>query len=154
MGLKADDLRDGLLIAFRCVKAGFPDLFLRGLANGGVVPTRAMTDDGTQWLVHETPNSGVFSFESTGKSLLLEGRTSVCGVGAASGSSEGTNWKVADFSDPDPQDPGHGFGHVSLQCQSAEGSCSLGFLDVSRQLGTVFGVPGYRLRNGYRRPRF
>jgi hypothetical protein len=134
MSLTASSLRDGLSVALHCVKVGVPGFFLQGRPDGTVFPTREMTERGTQWILHQTANPGVFRFECQAISLLLEGRASECRVRVAAGSSEGMNWRVRDFPNPDLG----GFDHVSLQCQAQGGRCSLGFLDVIDEKGVVF----------------
>ena len=137
MSISASDLRDGLLVALHCVKKGVPDFFLQGRADGSVFPAQAMTESGTQWTVHQTGNPGVFRFECQNIALFLEGSASECSVRVRAGSSEGTNWIVRDFSNPDMG----GFDHVSLQCQSQQGRCSSGFLDIDDEQGRVPGFP-------------
>jgi hypothetical protein len=138
MSINAGDLREGLLVAFHSIKKGVPDFFLQGRNDGNVFPTRLMTDPGTQWIVHKTANQGVFRFECQNTSLFLEGNASQCRVRLASGSSQGMEWRVRDFPNPDLG----GFDHVSLQCQSNGCSCSLGFLDIIDKEGHMPGHPG------------
>jgi hypothetical protein len=146
MGLTADNLREGLPVSFHCLGRDVQEIhqFMKGFVNGNVgnvrlagVQTegeRKLMEDGTRWIVHETANPGIFTFECDGTGRFLDGVTANCTVGLAPSSRPpfiGTAWKVRDFPNPDLG----GFAHVSLQCQGNLGDpgnprqCPLGFLD-------------------------
>lgn len=140
MGIGAGDLREGLSVVLHSVQRGVPDFFLQGRSDGSVFPAETMTGPGTQWMVHATPNPGVFRFECEGVARFLEGSASGCKVqlAPAGSSSVGTNWNVQDFPNPD-QEAGGGFSHVSLQCQSQGDGCKSGFLSLIDKEGGTFG---------------
>jgi hypothetical protein len=131
MGLNAGNLREGLTIAFHHVTGDVhhPDEFLQGFPEGKPRLTGALTDPGTRWIVHETFNPGIFTFEcdGVGARRFLDGITASCDVGLAPDVQPpfiGTAWKVTDLPNPDMG----GFDHVRLQCQGDVGECSHGFL--------------------------
>jgi hypothetical protein len=68
MSLNADQLREGLTIAIRCVGGTAQNQFLQGSffgdATGLTVGLTASLDDaGTEWTVQKTANPGIFAFE-------------------------------------------------------------------------------------------
>lgn len=128
MGLTADNLREGLPVSFHCLGRDVQEIhqFMKGFVNGNVEDVsltgvrtegdRKLMEDGTRWIVHQTANPGIFTFECDGTGRFLDGVTGNCTVGLAPSSRPpfiGTAWKVRDFPNPDLG----GFAHVSLQCQ-------------------------------------
>jgi hypothetical protein len=155
MALNAGSLSEGLTIAFHPVRGDvhLPDQFLQGLPEGNPRLTGALTDPGTRWIVHETANPGIFTFEcdGVGARRFLDGITASCDVGLSPDVNPpfiGTAWKVTDLPNPDVG----GFDHVMLQCQGDVGTCSHGFLsardDGSLHLGWSHG--GVPPGNGWR----
>jgi hypothetical protein len=143
MGLKADNLRKELGIAFHCLGQDVREdhQFLKG-ADGRVTLTKTRTEAGTRWIVHETTAPGVFNFEcdGAGENRFLDGVTQACGVRLAPDVQfhSGTAWKVIDLPDPDMG----GFDHVLLQTQGKVGNvflnqCPHGFLNGRTVEGTL-----------------
>jgi hypothetical protein len=125
VAIHAGDLREGFTIALRRVGGDVPEQFLQGFPGGKVMLAGTLTEPGTQWIVHETANPGVFAFECAGARGFLHGRTSECTIDLAQDSHlVETVWKVTDLPDPDIG----GSTHVTLQCQGNLGACSFGFL--------------------------
>jgi hypothetical protein len=144
-------LRDGMSIVFHCLGREVQEAhqFLKGsfflaqhFPHGGglgglaglgsshinvVQLTGTRTEEGTEWIVHETLTPGVFTFECAGTGQFLNGETLVCKVNLADKNEIGTAWKVSDLPDP-------GQIHVTLQCQGNLGDvnqnqCPRGFLN-------------------------
>jgi len=159
MGLTADSLRDGLMVALRCLGDLFREehQFLKGSSNGDLrsIGAVALTgtqnndgvtmDDGTRWIVHKTENPGIWTFQWDGPGIrFLDGHT----VGQPPFAAltphipppppaqppdpdpfTGRFWRLIDFPDPDL----NGFSHLALQCQGQESHSAddrpFGFLD-------------------------
>jgi hypothetical protein len=150
MSLSSTMLREDQTIVFRClgkdvqeshqfVKGSFfrPLHVHHGTASSELnlvelVGTR--TEEGTEWIVHETANPGVFTFECAGTGLFLNGQTLACKVNLGRKGEIGTAWKVSDLPEP-------GQIHVTLQCQGDQGQrpqqCPFGFLNGHTADGVV-----------------
>jgi hypothetical protein len=163
MGLTTDNLREGLMVAFHCLGDQFQEThqFMMGSSNGdpslngGVTLTGTQNSDGrtmeagTRWIVHETGNPGIWTFQWDGPGLrFLDGHTVGHPPFAAltpdvtpppgtkprstlpdPSKFSGAFWRVVDFPDPDL----NGFSHVALQCQGSVSTSAddrpFGFLD-------------------------
>jgi hypothetical protein len=81
------------------------------------------TEEGTEWIVHETAEPGVFTFECAGMGLLLNGQALASKVNLGRKDEIGTAWKVSDLPEP-------GQIHVTLRCP-------FGFLNGHTGAGVV-----------------
>jgi hypothetical protein len=136
MSLNADQLRDGLTIAIRCVGGTAQNQFLQGSffgdATGRTVGLTASLDDaGTEWTVQKTANAGIFAFECARTnsprpdlvtSGFLKGQKIIHGfhhnppgnaVLLTLDIDLTTSWRVSDLPAPD-------FSHVTLQFGDGE----------------------------------
>src|SRR6266496_671879 len=100
MSLDSTSLREGLPVAFHCLGRDVQEAhqFLKGSFtpsslglhhfHGDVQLVGTRTEEGTEWMAHETPNPGVFTFECVGtgfslgtnRGLFLAGETIGCKV--------------------------------------------------------------------------
>jgi len=150
MSLDSTSLREGLPIVFHCLGSDVQEAhqFLKGSftpgslsqhRHGDVQLIGTRTEEGTEWIAHETPNPGVFTFECAGtgfffgtsRGLFLAGETIGCKVILRGEKALGTAWQVSNLPEPGI--------HVAVQCLNDQGqpleTCS--FLDGHTRDGFV-----------------
>jgi hypothetical protein len=147
MSLNATMLREGMSIVFHCLGKDVQEAhqFLKGSivrfqhfphggGLGGLAGTGhsvekivelagTQTEEGTEWIVHETTDARVFTFECASTGQFLNGETPASKVNLGDKNEIGTLWRLSDLPDP-------GQIHVTLQCQG-------GFLNGHTREGSV-----------------